>query len=141
MSAYGRSSQLASYQTISVHGAVADADPHQLVLMLMDGALERLAIARGCIERGNIVRKAAALHQSVSIVAELRGSLDMQMGGPLAQNLSELYDYMIRRLLLANATSDAGYVAEVSGLLAEIRTAWSVIGPEVRKPQRTASAA
>lgn len=141
MSAYGRSSQLASYQTISVHGAVADADPHQLVLMLMDGALERLAIARGCIERGSIVRKAAALHQSVSIVAELRGSLDMQKGGPLAQNLSELYDYMIRRLLLANAMSDAGCVAEVSGLLAEIRTAWSVIGPEVRKSQRTASAA
>lgn len=132
MNAYGQQSRLAAYQSISAHGGVANADPHGLVLMLIDAALERMASARGCIERHDVARKARLLHSCVSIIAELRGSLDMARGGSLAQNLSELYDYMMRRLLLANAGSDAALVTEVSGLLAEIRSAWIAIGPEVR---------
>jgi flagellar protein FliS len=130
---YARNSKLAAYQTVSVHGGVADADPHRMVLMLLDAATERMATARGCIERGEIARKARLLHSCVTIIAELRGSLNMAEGGPLAQNLSDLYDYMIRRLLLANVNSDAKYITEVSGLLQEIRGAWVAIGPEVRK--------
>lgn len=135
MSSYARNSKLAAYQSISAHGGVAGADPHRLVLMLMDGALERLGIARGCIERrgrGDVGRKAQLLSQCVSIIGELRGGLNLQQGGELARNLSDLYEYMTRQLLRANADNNAGYIAEVQGLLAEIRSAWIAIGPEVR---------
>lgn len=139
---YGQKSRVAAYQSVSAHGGVANADPHALVLMLMNAALERMASARGCIERGDIARKAKLLHSCVTIIAELRGSLNVEKGGPLAQNLSDLYDYMIRRLLLANAGSEARYIVEVSGLLGEIRGAWAAIGPEVKQPApQTASAA
>lgn len=143
MNGYGQRSKLAAYQSVSAHGGVANSDPHGLVLMLMDAALERMATARGCIERRDIARKAKLLHSCVTLVAELRGSLDCEKGGPLAQNLSDLYDYMIRRLILANATSEARYIVEVSGLLAEIRGAWMAIGLEVKRqaPPQTASAA
>jgi flagellar secretion chaperone FliS len=40
---------------------------------------------------------------------------------------------MARRILMANAQSDASMVTEVLGLLNEIRGAWIAIGPEVRK--------
>jgi flagellar protein FliS len=133
---YARNSKLAAYQTVSVHGGVADADPHAMVLMLMDAATERMAKARGCIERGEKVRQAGLLHSSVQIVAELRGSLNIKEGGELAQNLSNLYEYMIRRLVVGNATSDAKIVLEVARLMDEIRTAWVAIGPEVRKAAR-----
>ena len=135
MSSYGRTSKLAVYQSISVHGGVAGADPHRLVLMLMDGALERLAVARSCIERrgrGDVGRKAQLLSQCVSMIGELRGSLNLQQGGELAHNLSDLYEYMTRQLLRANVDNNAGYIAEVQGLLGEIRSAWIAIGPEVR---------
>ncbi len=46
-----------------------------MVQMLMDGAAERLATARGCIERGEIARKAKLLHSSVTLIAEVRGKL------------------------------------------------------------------
>jgi flagellar protein FliS len=92
-----------------------------------------MSIARGCIERGERKRQAALLHSCVLIIGELRGSLNMSEGGPLAQNLSDLYEYMIRRLTLANSMGDAAIVLEVSRLLEEIRTAWIAIGPEVRK--------
>src|ERR1700750_2503444 len=95
------------YQTVSVHGGVANADPHAMVQMLMDAAAERMAIARGCIDRGERARQAGLLHSCVMIVGELRGSLNMGEGGPLARNLSSLYEYMINKLLLANVKSDS----------------------------------
>ena len=136
MTPYARNSKLAAYQSVSVHGGVANADPHTMVQMLMDAAAERMATARGCIERGERVRQASLLHSCVMIVGELRGSLNTAEGGPLAQNLSDLYDYMIRQLVLANAKSDASCVLEVSRLLDEVRGAWIAIGPEVRKAAR-----
>jgi flagellar protein FliS len=136
VSAYARNSKVAAYQSVSVHGGVAGADPHRLVLMLMDGALERMAIARGYIERGQIAKKAQALHQCVNIVNELRGSLNPVQGGALAQNLGDLYDYMLRQLLRANVESDLNCIKEVASLMSEIRGAWVAIGPEVRIAQR-----
>ena len=138
---YARNSKLAAYQSVSVHGGVANADPHAMVQMLMDAAAERMSIARGCIERGERKRQAALLHSCVLIIAELRGSLNLAEGGPLAQNLSDLYDYMIRRLTLANSKGDADIVLEVSRLLDEIRSAWVAIGPEVRKSAAAPTAA
>lgn len=125
-------SKLAAYHTVSVHGGVDMADPHGLVLMLMDACAERLATACGCIERGEIARKAKLLHSCVTLIAELRGSLNLAAGGPLAENLSNLYDYMMRRLLLANVNSEAAPVKEVQGLLNDVRSAWLAIGPQLR---------
>jgi len=141
VSAYARNAKLATYQSVSAHGGVAGGDPHALVLMLMDAALERMSSARGCIERGELARKAKLLHNCVKIVAELRGSLNLADGGTLAQNLSDLYEYMIKRLLVANASSDVGCLSEVSSLLGEIRGAWAAIGPEVRSSAAPAAAA
>jgi flagellar secretion chaperone FliS len=62
----------------------------------------------------------------------------------LAQNLSSLYEYMARRLMLANVQNDVGPVNEVLSLMNEIRSAWIAIGPEVRNvpnpPKPTVSA-
>ncbi len=132
LSSFPGKSKLAAYHTVSVHGGVANADPHGLVLMLMDACAERLNTACGCIERGEIVRKAKLLHSCVTLIAELRGSLNLAEGGPLAQNLSNLYDYMMRQLLLANVNSDAGPIREVLSLLNDIRSAWFAIATQVR---------
>ena len=127
MNAYARTSNLAAYQSAAAHGGVAASDPHRLIVMLMDGALERIATARGCMQRGETTEKARLLNRTVSIVAELRGSLDMNAGGQIAVNLSELYDYMTRRLLTALANNQVELLDEVSTLLNEIRSAWVAI--------------
>lgn len=132
MNPYSQQAKLAAYRSVSAQGAVIDAEPHALVLTLFDAVLGRLTAARSCIERGDVMRKAGLLHSSVVLLAELRGSLDLPKGGALAQNLSELYEYMSRRLVQANANNDAAAVAEVLGLLGEIRSAWAAIAPEVR---------
>ena len=133
MSGYAKNSKLAAYQSVSVHGTVASADPHRLVQMLMDGIMERMAVARACIERGEIAKKARLLHSCVTLLSELRGSLNIAKGGDIARNLSELYDYMSRQLLRANVENNVGYIKEVTSLLGEVRSAWLAIGPEVRQ--------
>lgn len=129
-------SKLATYQSVAVHGGIAADDPHHLTLMLMEGALQRIATARGCLERRDLGQKAQLLQRTLSIVAELRGSLDLQRGGALAQNLDELYDYMTRQLLRANTENKALYLDEVTGLLSEVRAAWAAVPLALKNPNR-----
>ena len=82
--------------------------------MLMDGALERISTARGCMQRGDTAEKARLINRAVSIIGELRNSLDLKAGGQIAANLGELYDYMCRRLLKATAENRVEMLDEVS---------------------------
>ncbi|HEU4623161.1 MAG TPA: flagellar export chaperone FliS [Steroidobacteraceae bacterium] len=132
MTAYTRPSTLAAYQSVATHGGVAAADPHRLVVMLMDGALERIARARGCIGNGALAEKNQLLSSAVSIVDELRCSLDLEKGGTIAANLDDLYDYMCRQLMKANLTNRIETLDEVSHLLNEIRSAWIALPAEAR---------
>jgi flagellar protein FliS len=124
--------KLAAYSSAQAHGGVAAADPHRLIIMLMDGALERISSARGCMTRGDTAEKARLLNRAVSIIGELRASLDLQSGGQIAANLGELYDYMCRRLLKATSENRIEILDEVSKLLHEIRGAWAAIPNEAR---------
>ncbi len=132
MLGYAKSSNLAAYQSAAAHGGVAASDPHRLIVMLLDGALERVATARGCMQRNETSEKARLINRAVSIVGELRNSLDLRNGEQIAANLAELYDYMCRRLLLATTENKVEMLDEVSSLLHEIRGAWIAIAPEGR---------
>jgi flagellar protein FliS len=132
MTAYGRPSTLAAYQSVATHGGVAAADPHRLIVMLMDGALERIARARGCLENGALADKNQQLSTAVAIIDELRCSLDLANGGPIAANLDDLYDYMCRQLVKANLTNRVETLDEVLHLLGEIRSAWIALPAEAR---------
>jgi flagellar protein FliS len=115
---------LAAYRSTAAHAGVDAADPHRLVVMLMDGALERIAAASGMMKNGNGVEKAQLLHRAVAIVDELRNTLNLKEGGAIAANLDSLYEYMCRRLMQANAQNKPEWLDEVSRLLSEIRSAW-----------------
>jgi len=121
---YGRSGQVAAYQAAATHGGVAAADPHRLIVMLMDGALQRIAAARGCIKNKAFVDKSRLIHRAVTIVDQLSNSLDLKSGGEIAKNLQELYDYIGRQLLEATVENDVNKLDEVLGLLHQIRGAW-----------------
>jgi flagellar secretion chaperone FliS len=124
MTAYSRSSNLAAYQAVSAHGGVAAADPHRLIVMLMDGVLERVASARGAMENGVPETRTRLLHRAVSIIDELRASLNFELGGEIAANMAALYDYSSRLLMRANLENRVELLDEVTHLLREIRSAW-----------------
>jgi flagellar secretion chaperone FliS len=132
MQGYAKSSKLAAYQSAAAHGGVAASDPHRLIVMLMDGAMERIVTARGCMQRNETSEKARLINRAVSIIGELRNSLDLRSGGQIAANLAELYEYICRRLLRATTENRVEMLDEVGALLQEIRGAWLAIAPEGR---------
>ena len=118
---------LGAYKVTKNQTAIDDASPHQLITMLLEGALERVATASGAMGRGEVALSGESIGKAISIIDSLRVSLDMEQGGQIAGNLSALYDYMTRRLLEANATKDADMLAEVGSLLKEIKVAWDQV--------------
>ena len=118
---------LGAYKVTKNQSAIDDASPHQLITMLLDGALERVATASGAMGRGEIAVSGESIGKAIGIIDSLRVSLDREQGGQIADNLSALYDYMTRRLLEANATKDAAMLGEVAGLLREIKVAWDQV--------------
>jgi flagellar protein FliS len=118
---------LGAYKTTRNETGVDGASPHSLITMLFDGALERISEATGAFARQDISAAGTAIGKSISIVDNLRVSLDQEQGGEIASNLAALYEYMTRRLLEANATKDTAMLAEVAGLLKEIKVAWDQV--------------
>ncbi|XOV79330.1 MAG: flagellar export chaperone FliS [Aestuariibacter sp.] len=110
------------------------ADPHRITLMLMEGALEKMALAKGSMERKEYEAKAEHFSKATAIILNLRETLDMEVGGELSQNLFSLYDYMVRRLNDANIQNNAKIVEEVIELMLPIKNAWSQI-PESAKQE------
>ncbi len=112
------------YNKINIASGVEAADPHRLIQMLMHGALEKIAIAKGYLARGDISNKGVHISWAISIIEGLRASLNMDDGGEVAKNLEDMYEYMIRRLLRANLDNDLALLDEVSSLLLTIKSAW-----------------
>lgn len=130
---------LNKYGRVATESEVAYASPHRLVQMLMEGALEKIATAKGQIERRDYEGKSRHISWAMSIVNGLRSSLDMKAGGEIAVNLEDLYGYMTRRLIDANAANDTNILDEVSGLMIEIKSAWDAMPDDIRNPSPSAT--
>ena len=133
MSYASMSNNISHYNQVDRVSGVSDADPHRLVQMLLEGALGKIAVVKGLMERKDIAKKGEVIGQAISIVTGLRTSLDLSAGGELAENLDNLYEYIERRLLTANLKNDVTILAEVSSLLLEVKAAWESIPLEARK--------
>ena len=133
------SNALSEYNSISVTGGVEDATPHRLIQMLMEGALDKIATAKGHILHRDMAEKGRHISWAISIVGGLQNSLDMEAGGEISANLDNLYDYMIRRLVEAGVQNDPAILDEVSSLLLEVKSAWDVIPRQLASESRKAT--
>lgn len=124
-------SQANAYSKIHMETGVESADPHQLIHLLLDGALSAIAVAHSAIERGDVPAKGRAIGRAVGIVEDgLRGALNLQDGGQVAQTLYELYSCVLLRLTTANIKNDLNALRECRDLLTPLRDAWSAIKPQ-----------
>ncbi len=117
-----------AYKNVGIDSGVTSADPHKLISMLYQGALLAIANAKNSILRRDIPARGKAISHAIKIINDgLSLSLDKEVGGDLALNLSALYEYMTHRLLFANINSDMAALDEVARLLGELKEAWESI--------------
>ncbi|BBP78564.1 flagella export chaperone FliS [Pseudomonas gingeri NCPPB 3146 = LMG 5327] len=119
---------LRQYQKVGAQAQTSEASPHRLVQMLMEGGLDRIAQAKGAIERKDIPAKGVAIGKAIGIVGGLREGLDLEKQADALADLDSLYTYMMKRLAEANITSDPKILDEVSGLLSTVKEGWDAIG-------------
>ena len=128
------------YRGASASTSVEGASPHKLVSMLYQAVAGEIAAARGAVARNDIPEKCRAIGHAVRIVDEgLLAPLDLAAGGALALNLRDLYDYIVRRLTIANLNSDDAVLADCAGLVQTLRETWDAIAPQIEAAPRAAA--
>ena len=118
-----------AYASVGLETGVASASPHGLILMLFDGAIQAIINADQRMRAGDTPGKGKSISKAIEIIDQgLSASLDESVGGELTQSLKALYEYMCRRLVVANLKNDTSILTEVRKLLSELREAWAAIG-------------
>lgn len=100
------------------------ASQPQLLVMLFDGAVNKLNLARKAIEAKDIETSHKELTKVQKIFTELMVALDMEKGGELAVELFRIYDFIYHHLVKANIKQDTSFVDEVFPIVENLRDAW-----------------
>ncbi len=134
---YSHSYATKQYTGLDLQSKTESASPHELINMLLTGAIVRVKAAMGHMERNETVQKVELIGKAIAIIDGLRSSLNMEQGEAIAHNLEDLYLYMNRQLLVANLDNNIENLREVHTLLSEIKSAWDSL--EDKLPQETSS--
>lgn len=121
---------LAGYQAYQKN-KYETASPHKLILMLYDGAIRFSKKAIEELECKNIAESHQFIVKAQDVVYELISSLNEAEGGEMAQNLKQLYLYIIEQMVQANLKKDSALMQEAINILQELRSAWEEIGKDV----------
>lgn len=134
MYAMGMSKITDHYRQSGALSEVQVAEPYRIIQLLFEGALERIAVGRGAMLQGNVPKKGEQISKAINIINGLRGVLDHEKGGELAERLDALYEYMSYQLLQANLNDKPEFLDEVTGLLRQVKAGWDAIPEEHRRP-------
>ena len=110
-----------SYQ----QNSVSTASPGELTLMLYNGCLKFINLAKKGITEKNIEMKNTNIQKAQKIIHELMVTLNLEI--EVAKNMMSLYDYFIRRLVEANVKNDIAILEEVEGFVTEFRDTWKQV--------------
>ena len=102
----------------------------QLIVLLYDGAIQSIEIARREIQAKNVREKARHLGRAIAIIGELNSVLDHEQGGEIARSLRRLYDYLLAELVEANARNNEKRLDAPLRCLSTLREAWRAVAAQ-----------
>lgn len=127
-----RSEIAATYEKVELHAEIEGASSHELIDLLLKGAIVKLAKAKGHIQQNNVAEKGQEISKVITIVAELQQNLVTSQDNVIANSLADLYSYITDLIVTANITDDSLKIDEASHLISHIRESWSLIPDDQR---------
>ncbi|WP_447977030.1 flagellar export chaperone FliS [Candidatus Nitrospira bockiana] len=109
---------------------VMTASEVQLIVLLYDGAIHAIELARDGMLRNDYADKARFLGRAVAIISELSDVLDLERGKEIALSLRRLYDYMLQELTQANVRHDVRCLDGPARCLTVLREAWHTLAEQ-----------
>ncbi|WP_440872777.1 flagellar export chaperone FliS [Vibrio diabolicus] len=119
-----------SYQQVDLNAQAAAANPHQLVIMLIDGLLDEVERIRGHLAANRLAEKGNGINKCMNILIGLTSALDDEHGGEIAENLRQLYDFCQVELYYASVQNDANRLVNVERVMGNIREGWMNFGQQ-----------
>ena len=104
------------------------ASPEMLILMLYDGAIKNITQAKTIIYDSTQIEVCSnALIKAQNIVTELMVSLNFDIGGEIAKNLFNIYEYVNYTLAQANINKNDDNLDVVLQMLKDLRGTWQEV--------------
>lgn len=128
---------LGAYKKTSIH----TASKEQILLMLYQAAIKNCKKGIEAIEQKNIAKKGEYIGKLQDIVIELNNSLDHEIGGEIADELSSLYDYLLFSSTQANIKIDKEPLVGCLNVLNTLYEGWTEAVKQLRKEKATAPGA
>tara|TARA_Y100001960_G_C14486269_1_gene734410 strand:+ start:426 stop:812 length:387 start_codon:yes stop_codon:yes gene_type:complete len=119
-----------SYQQVDLDAQAASANPHQLVVMLIDGLLDEIERVRGHLAANRLAEKGLGINKCMNILIGLSSALDEENGGEIAENLRQLYDFCQVELYYTSVQNDATRLDNVERVMGNIREGWMNFGQQ-----------
>lgn len=119
-----------SYQQVDLDAQAASANPHQLVVMLIDGLLDEIERIRGHLAASRLEAKGVSINKCMNILIGLSSALDDENGGEIAENLRQLYDFCQIELYYASTRNDAARLDNVERVMGNVREGWMNFGQQ-----------
>ncbi len=126
-------SRVMAYSKVNTVTGVESADPHMLIQMLLEGAIEKINRAKFFLASEQLGKKGENISWAISIIGGLQTSLNMEQGGEISRNLSDLYEFSVRHLLEANIENSESKMNTVLEVLGNILEGWKGIREEAVK--------
>ena len=117
-----------SYQQVDLDAQAAAANPHQLVVMLIDGLIDEIERVRGHMSGNRLAEKGNGINKCMNILIGLDSALDIENGGEVAENLHQLYDFCQVELYKASVHNDLDKLTNVEQIMNNIREGWMSYG-------------
>jgi len=112
------------YQQVSRESGIATADNHQVIFMLLQGLLDSVAVAKGCILRKDIEGRAKSINRSINITSGLIDGINHKVHPEIGENFEALYRYVQVRLNDAALEQSIEPLDEIVTLISPIKDAW-----------------
>ncbi len=103
---------------------ITTASQKKLIIMLYEGAIKNLKLARLFIDRTDMENTNKYLLKAQNIIIEFMNTLDFESGGEVAVNLHKIYEYIYNVLIYANVNKDVEKIDESIVQLEELRETW-----------------
>ncbi len=127
-------SQQSSYREMEI----LSASPDRLLLIVFDQLVVNLERARIAMERKDVELRVASLRRARAIVTELMTTLDFDKGGPLANQLADIYQFMLYELVDVGQRGDVAVVTKLANIARNLREGFAGAAEQALAMQKSA---
>lgn len=120
-------SQSASYREMEIQSA----SPERLVVIVFEQLVMNLERARSAMERKNIELRVTSLRRARGLVGELLATLDFEKGGALANQLADLYQFMLYELVDIGQRGDVATMRKLVNIATSLRDGFTAVAGNV----------